>query len=97
MRWPDMTVIGIAIGTSIVPILIMVTSLFLSAVPGGVFTHGITILTTVLPTAMTPMTTHMITRMTMTGIPTKELTTPLPNRIAITMAMLSQASTVTRL
>ena len=64
-----MTVIGIAIGTGIVPTLIMVTSLFLSTVFGGASTHGITTPTTATVTATTLMT--------IAGILTTEPTTPL--------------------
>ena len=67
MRLPDMNPTGIAIGTSIVPTLIMATSLFLLAVPGGAFTHGITI--PITATAITRMTTHMIIRTDYSGYP----------------------------
>src|SRR5438034_7996267 len=43
------------------------------------------------------MTTHMITPPTMAGIRTTEVTTPLPNRIAITMAMPRRVHTATEL
>src|SRR5262245_57432062 len=95
MRLPDMNPTGIAIGTSIVPTLIMATSLFLLAVPGGAFTHGITI--PITGTAITRMTTHMIIRTTIVGTRTTELIILPLNRTVITMAMRLQASTVTQL
>src|SRR6476619_6561139 len=95
MRLPDMNPTGIAIGTSIVPTLIMATSLFLLAVPGGAFIHGITI--PITATAITRMTPHMIIRTTIVGIRTTELTTLLLNRTVTTMAMRLQASTATQL
>src|SRR5262245_39788640 len=97
MPSPDMTIIGIGIGTSIVPTLIIVTCLFLLAVPGGASIHGITIPTSVMATDMTRPITHTITRMTIAGIPTTGMVPPHPNRIATTMATHRQASTATQL
>src|SRR5262249_52294975 len=88
MRLPDMTVIGIAIGTSIVPTLIIVTCLFLSTVSGGAFTHGITIPTTAMVTAITHITTPTVIQTTTASIPTTLMAIPLPTRIATIMAML---------
>jgi peptidoglycan hydrolase-like protein with peptidoglycan-binding domain len=69
MRLPDMTVIGITIGTNIMHTSITAVSLFLSMVSGGASTHGITTPTTATVTATTLMT--------IAGILTTEPTTPL--------------------
>src|SRR5262249_45999531 len=97
MRLPDMTVIGIAIGTNIIRTSITAVSLFLSMVSGGASTHGITIPITAMVTGITRMTTHMITLTTIAGILTMEPTTLLPKRMATTMAMRLQASIATEL
>src|SRR5215469_975695 len=97
MRLPDMTIVGTAIGISIMPILITAACLFLSMVSGGASIHGITIPTTTTVTALTRTTTHMITLTTIASILTTEPTIPLPKRIATTMAMRLQANIATQL
>src|SRR5215471_11646869 len=95
MRLPDMAAIGIAIGTRLIPILIIIAFLFLLAVPGGASIHGITIRTTAM--AIIRMTTHMIIPTTIADIPTTGMATHILTPIATTMAMRLQASTATQL
>src|SRR5262245_52071709 len=91
MRLTAMTAVGIAIGTSVMPTLIMVTSLFLLVAPGGASTHGTTI--PIMGTAITRITTPTITRI----IPMTGITTSVLRHIVTTMAMRLLTSIAARL
>src|SRR5436309_15345542 len=85
---------GTMIGTGVAPTLTTVTSLFLPTASGGDFTHGITILTTLM--APIPRITTITPTATKTILTTVPALTP-RTHIATTMATLPQLKVATEL